>query len=183
MGVMHEFIRDKFQQFLLDFQYVLAGGNACPVGDPENMGIDSNGRLAKRSIEDDIGRLSTDSSQGLKIGTIIRDFAIMLVQQQLAGVDDIAGFGVIQANGLYVLAQSSHSKVQNRLRRVGNLIQFPGGLVDTDIGGLGREDYSDEQFKRGLVFQFSGGFRIGSLEPGKYFVSFLIIHEYKSIFN
>ena len=42
------------QKLLLDFERCLAGGEAGAVGDPKNVGIDRNGRLAESDVEDHV---------------------------------------------------------------------------------------------------------------------------------
>ena len=70
--------------------------------------------------------------------TILRHFAAVLVNQNLAGLDDIAGLVVIEADRSDVRRQPDDTQREYRFRRVGDRIKFIRGLVDTDIRGLRR---------------------------------------------
>src|ERR1700704_4931015 len=51
VGILAEVLWDEFHQLVLDFDDVLPGGDAGPVGDPEDMGVPRYGRFADRGIE------------------------------------------------------------------------------------------------------------------------------------
>src|SRR5437868_2293125 len=48
--VLHVFGRGEFYEPVLDFARILARGQAGSIGNPEDMGIDRNGRLAERGV-------------------------------------------------------------------------------------------------------------------------------------
>ena len=65
MRVFFKLIRDKFKQFFLDLVDVVARRYTGSIGHPEDVGIDGNGGLTERGIENNIGRLSAYPWQGL----------------------------------------------------------------------------------------------------------------------
>ena len=54
---------------------VLAGREAGAVGDPEDMGVDRDGRLAERDVEHDIRGLAPDARQSLERLALARHLA------------------------------------------------------------------------------------------------------------
>ena len=77
----------------------------------------------------------------------------MLLDQDLTGLHQVPGLAAIQANGLDVGLQTIEPQGQNLGRRIGHREQAPRGLVDPDIGGLGRQQHCGEQLKHRGVFQ------------------------------
>ena len=157
MCVQFKLIGHEFKQFLLHFQYIASGGDVGSVGDAEDVCIHGDGRVTKGGVKDDIGGLATDAGQCLQGFTIIRHLALVLFDQDGAGLDDIVGLTVKQADGLNVILKSCLAELQNFLGRVGPLEQTLRGLVDALVGGLRRQDDSDQQFERCAIHQFCGG--------------------------
>ena len=177
MGIQHEFIRHQPQQPLFNFVHILAGCDAGAVGYPEDMGIHGNGGLAKGGIEDHIGGLAADTGQCLQCGTLLRDLAVMLLNQAGAGLDNVAGLGVEQANRFYVLLEAGFTQLQHGTWCPDLFKQWPGGLVHPDVGGLGRQDDGDQQLEGITVLQFGGGFRIGSTQSCKDLLALVAVHS------
>jgi hypothetical protein len=65
VGVAAEGPRDDLLELRLDFVDILAGRETGPVADPEDMGVDREGLLAERSIEDDVRGLAADAGKFL----------------------------------------------------------------------------------------------------------------------
>lgn len=65
--------------------------------------------------------------------------------QDLRQLDDILGFGVIEADRLHMLFEPGFAEFQHFFRRVGDLEQFCRGFVDADIGRLGGEHHGHQQ--------------------------------------
>src|SRR5690606_25534292 len=105
-----------------------------------------------------------------------RYLAVVLLDQDAAGLDDILRLAVVQPDGLDVLTQALDAQGMNRLRGVGHGKQSVGGLVYADVGGLGREDHGNQQFERVAVVQF--GDRLGIVLPGpaKDFMALGFVH-------
>ena len=125
------------------------------------MRVDSHGRVTKGCVQDNIGRFTTYPWQGLQRLSVLWYFAVIFVQQDLAGLDDIAGLAVIQAYRLNVFLQAIQAKVENSLRGIGNRVEFVRGLVDADIGSLCRQDDCNKQLESIRVIQFGRRMWIG----------------------
>src|SRR3954470_441924 len=71
VGVLEKFRRRELQQPVLDFPRILSRGEAGPVGDAEDVGVDRHGGLAESGIEDHVGGLAAHPRQRLE-GLAIR---------------------------------------------------------------------------------------------------------------
>ena len=67
MGVEQVLLGHEFHQLFLDFHHILAGSNASPVADPENMRVDGHGQLTECGIEYHIGGFAADTGQRLQL--------------------------------------------------------------------------------------------------------------------
>lgn len=90
---------NHLQQLLFNLLDVLTGGKLCPVANAENMRIDRNRRPAEGGIEYHVGGFAPDAGQRFQRGSVLWDFAIMLLQQDPAGLNDVFRFAVKQADG------------------------------------------------------------------------------------
>ena len=70
---------------------------ACPVSYTENMGVNSNGGLAKGHVQNNVSRLAPNARQFFKRFTDLWDCAAVIGYQHLAELNDIFGFGIIKA--------------------------------------------------------------------------------------
>src|SRR4029079_136999 len=77
MGMALALRRHHGVEHLLDLGRGLAGSEAGAVADPEQMGVDGDGRLAEGGVEDDIGGLAADAGQRLEGGAIARNLPAM----------------------------------------------------------------------------------------------------------
>ncbi len=170
-----------FEQLLLHLIHILAYRKAGAVRYPENMGIDGDGGPAKGGIEHHVGGLAADAGQGFQCFAVFRHLAAVTLQQDGAGLDDVLGLGVEQANGLDVLLEPVHPEIQHRLRGVGHRIELVGCLVDADIGRLRREQHSDQQLKRRVEVELCGGVGVVFPQPLKDLSAFLVVHALRPI--
>ena len=72
------------QQPLLDLFRRLAGRQAEPVADAEDMGVDRHRLLAEGHVEHDIGGLAPDARQLDQLVAIAGHLAAMVADQRLA---------------------------------------------------------------------------------------------------
>jgi hypothetical protein len=107
VGVEQEFFRHEFQQLLLDDVDVLARRQAGAVGDAEDVRVHRHGRLAERGVQHHVGGLAAHARQGFQRFAVFRHFAAMQLDQHLAGRDHVLGLGLVQADGLDVVFNSS----------------------------------------------------------------------------
>lgn len=166
MCIAPVFGRGDTGEFFFHGQWRFAGGDAGPVAEAENMGVDGDGRVAKGGIQDDIGRFSADTGQRLQCGTIIRDLAGVHFDQAMAGSNDVPGLGAVEADGLDVFAQTFLAKGSHAFRGGGYGKKAVRCLVDRNIGGLRGKNDSDQQLKWAGVIQLGGRRRIGFLQAG-----------------
>ncbi len=131
--------RDALQQLVLDFQRRFARRQTGAIGEPEEMGIDRHGGFTKGDVEHHVGGFAADAGQGLQCLTCAGHHAAMLLNQDLAGLQQMSGFGAKQANGLDVALQAFLPQRQYFLRCVGHREEPVRGLVDADVGGLSRQ--------------------------------------------
>src|SRR5215472_4925605 len=94
--------RHHLLEVRLDLERILAGREPGAVADPEDVGIDRNGRLAERDVEHDIGGLAPDPGQGLERLAQRRHHAAVLGDQLLRQRDDVLRLGVEQPDRLDV---------------------------------------------------------------------------------
>ena len=93
MGVALGLVRNDALELLLDFQRRFAGRKAGAVADPEEMGVDGDGRVTEGDVENDIGGLPTDARQGLQVGAVFGHRRSVLFDQLPRQGDDVAGLG------------------------------------------------------------------------------------------
>ncbi len=120
----------------LDLIRVFTGRQTRAVRHTENMGINSDSRLAKCLIEDDIGCLATHTRQSHEFVAGLWDLTAKIIKQHLAERDDILGFVTPEADCLDVLLDASEAEFEHSLRCVSDFEQARRCLVDADIGGL-----------------------------------------------
>ena len=93
-------------QLGLDLIGRLAVGQPEPVGNPVDVGIDSDGRFDIQFVEHHAGRLSANSRKGFERGPVGRHLSAMLIYQDLGQGDDVPGLVAIEPNGLDVVGDA-----------------------------------------------------------------------------
>src|SRR5690606_18093201 len=139
VSVLAKFGRRQPREPCLHFHRGLACGDARPVRDPEYMRVHWNYRLSVRGIEDDVGGFPAYAGQCLQFRTRPGYLATILFHQDPAGLDDVFGFRVEQANGFYVALESGDAKSQHVGRRRCVLEQLRRCLVYANVGRLRRQ--------------------------------------------
>jgi len=66
VGVAAEGLRNDFLELGFDLVDIRAGREAGAVADSEDVGVDCEGFLAERGVEDDVGCLATDAGELLE---------------------------------------------------------------------------------------------------------------------
>jgi hypothetical protein len=82
VGVAQVFLGDAAQQALLDFDDVLAGGEAGAVGEAEDVGVDGHRRFAEDGVEHHVGGLAADAGQGFEGVAVVGHFAAVALEQR-----------------------------------------------------------------------------------------------------
>ena len=172
MGVLLVVVGHDLVELLLHVERRLAGRKPGAVADPEDVGVDRDGRLAERDVEHDIGGLAADAGQLLQRLARGRHLAAVIVDQLLRERDDVLGLGVEQADGLDEVAHLGLAELHHLLRCVGSGEQRGGRLVDTGVGGLRRQHHGDEQRVGIDVLKLGLRLRIGGLEASERLLDF-----------
>ena len=160
VGVLFVLIGDELQQALLDFQDVFAGRQAGAVGYPEYVGIHGNCGLTESGIEDDVCRFPANPRQFFQCRAVLRNLAGMAANQDIAGLDNVFCFCIVQADRFDILLQSLFTQPDKLPRCIGCPEQFFRSLVDADVRGLRRQDNGYQQLKGTGVAQFRRGCRV-----------------------
>ena len=84
VGVAFPMIGGPLYQPLFDFQRRLSRRQAGAVGNPEDMGVDGDGRLAEGDVEHHVGGLAPDPRQCLELLPVAGNLAPVFVDQDLA---------------------------------------------------------------------------------------------------
>ena len=145
MRVPHIFGRYHPDQSLLDLLRRVAGCEAEPVADPEDVRVDRHGRLAECHVEHDIGGLAPDARQFGQQIALVRHLAAMVADQRLRKRNHVLRLVAPQADGADIRADPFLAERQHLFRRVGDGKQRRRRLVDAGVGGLRRKHDGDQQ--------------------------------------
>lgn len=137
VGIPAETGRHQPCQAVLDLADGPSWGEPQPIGDPKDMGIDGDGRFAKGGIQDDVGGLAPNPWERQEMGPVSWDLAIVVAHQLLAGPDDMAGLGAIEADAADISLEPILSQSQKAGCIRSGREQGPRGLVDASVRRLG----------------------------------------------
>ena len=154
MRVGFEFVRDKFHQTVLDLPNRFTRREPSAICNAEHVRVDCNRRFAERRIHHDIRRFTADSRQCLERRTIARHFAAMTFDQQFAHPNDIARFGIEQADMPDVRDETFFAERKNGLRRISPREKLLSCKIYADVGCLCRKNDGYEQLEHGYVVEF-----------------------------
>ena len=112
VGVQPEFFGCGFQQFLFNGQRCFTRGDAGAVGNPEDVSVDGDGRFTKGDIQHDICGFASHPGQFLQRGAIMWHRTFVFVEEELAGGDDVFGFGAIEADTFDVCLQPVDTELE-----------------------------------------------------------------------
>ena len=177
MCVLAEFIRRESRQPFLDFQRSFSRCEARAVRYAENVCIDGDGRFAECRIQHDARCLATNARQGFERCPVARYFAIVLLKQDSAGLDDVFGLGIVQADRSYVALQLSNTQIENRARRPGNREKHRGRFVDADVRRLRRKDHRNQQFEWRAIVEFGRRAWIPAPQAPEDFASLFLVQD------
>ena len=176
MGIMSEAFRYKFQEFLFNLRHGFAGGNPGAVGYPKDMGVYGDRGLAKGRIQNNIGRFSSHARQSFQVDPVFRDLALVFLDQDLTGADNVPSLAVKQAYGFDVGLKPLFSEGQDGFRSVGDGKQLCRRLVHTLVRRLCRQGYRHQLLKRISVVELRSGFRILLLQTLENLQAFCWVH-------
>jgi hypothetical protein len=172
VGVAAEGLRHDFLELGFDLVDILAGREAGPVADPEDVGVDRERLLAPGGVEHDVGGLAADAGQRFELAARARDLAAMLFDQRVAERDDVLRLGVEQADGPDRIAQRILPEIDHLPRAPDPLEQRARRDVDADVGGLRRQDHRDQQLIGVGELELGGRRGVGLGQPAEEFEHF-----------
>jgi len=180
VGVLPVFGGHRREQGLFYGQGRLAGGDAGPVADPEDVGIHRNGGLPELGIEDDIGGFTADAGERFQRLPVCGHLAIMQGQQLPGQGMHMPGLGVEQSQtmdvGLDAVFTEGHHRLGIRCHRK----ERPGAGVDGFVRTLRGEHHGDQKLKGGVVDQLGFRFGNGGAQGRKTAMNILWVHAASS---
>ena len=129
----------------LDIERGLSRREPGAVRDPEDVGIDGDGRLAEGDVEHDIRRLAADAGKGDERLAIVRHLAVELLDELPRQRDQVPRLAAIEPDGLDLVGELRLAERDQSLRRIGRLEQVRRRLVDRGVGSLRRQHHGDEE--------------------------------------
>ncbi len=141
------------------------GRKAQPVGDPKNMRIHGDCLLIECGVQDDVGRFAADPGERFEGFAVGGHHAAMPLNQARAGLQDMGGLGVVQANRGDMAFEPVWPECAHAPGIRGHGKQGLGGGIDTAVGCLRRQHDRNQQLKRRAVDEFRLRLRVGRLEP------------------
>ena len=118
------------------------------------MRVHRHSGLTESNIQNHICRFAADPRQGLKRLPRTRHSAAILLDQNLAGGDQMPGLAAVESDRSDVFAQTLFAEDEDFLRCICYREKSLGGLIDADIGRLSGEQDGSQQFKHAGVLQF-----------------------------
>ena len=169
--------RHALQQLQLDGQRRFARRQPGAVADAEDVRVHRHRRLAKGHVQHHVGGLAAHAGQRLKLGAGAGHLAAVPLDQDAAGLQQMARFAAKQADGLDVALQPVLPQRQDLLRRVGHREKPPRGLVHPRVRRLGGKQHGRQQLEHAAVFQLALRVRVGRLQGGEEMVDLLGGHR------
>jgi len=140
-----ELIRHDLKQLLLDLERRAAGREPGAIANPEDVGVDRNGRLAERDVEHHVGGLAAHARQRFERLARGRHHAAILIDQPPRERDHVLGLGTKETNGLDVVGHLGFAERHHLGGCIGRRKQSRRCLVDTRVRCLRGEHDGDQQ--------------------------------------
>src|SRR3989344_3534906 len=171
MRIVAVYLGDRLEQIFLHHEHVFPRRQPGTIGHTEDMRIHGDGRLTEGGIENHVGGFASHARQRLQFLARRRYLAAVFFEKDFAGLQDIGGLGVVEADGFDVALETPQSETLDPPRRARHLEEFRGGLVDAFVRGLGGEDHRHQQFKGRVIFKFRRRAGIGAFQSPEDFCS------------
>ena len=167
--VQQVFGRHARHQPFFDGKYGFARRNAGAVGNAKDVGIDRHYWLTEGGVQDDVRGFATNAGEFFQRGAVGRHCAAVFVEKDLAGFQDVYGFGVVETDGFNVVLQAVFAEGEEGGGGVGDGKEAARGFVHAFVGRLRREDDGDEQLEGARVFELGGRLRVGVTKAAEAF--------------
>jgi len=102
------------------------------------MGVDGDCWLTERGVQYNVSRLATDAGERFQCLSGAWYLAVILVNQNTAGLDDVLGLAVKKSDRTYVGFQTGDAKRMDCFGRRRYGVEFVSSLIDANIRRLGR---------------------------------------------
>ena len=176
MRILAVFLRHLLEQFFLHGEYVFSRGQSRAIGHTEDMCIHGDRRMTEGGIENHVGGFASNTRQGLQCFARGWHLSAMFFNEELASLQNMGGFGVIETDGLDVTLEASCAEGDYLSWCTCDFEKFRCGLVDTFVRRLGGEDHRHQQLKGCAVLKLSGRLRIRAFEPLEDRAALLCVH-------
>ncbi len=141
------------------------------------MRIDGDRWLAKGGIQNHVRCLASNAGQRFQLFPRGGNLRCVPLYQQPAGLDDVPGFGIKQADRTNVLLQSPFAEFLHGLRGTCDLEQRRGRLIDTHVRRLRGQDNGNQQLELRSIMKFGGRPGIPAGEPDEYLCTLSVIQS------
>lgn len=157
-------LRQYLHEVLLDLRGIGVLGESEAFAEACDVRVDDDaGRHAEGSAQNDVGRFTTDAGEGDHSFDVAGKFAVVTLDDGLAGRFNVFGLVAEEARALDDLFQGFDRRGGQRFGIGPAAEEFGRYHVDAGIGALGRKDRCDEQLERRFVFQGTGD--VGVIGP------------------
>ncbi len=151
---------DDGSEVRFDFVGIGLGGKSQALGEAQDVGVHTDGRLAEGIAQNDVGGFAADARQGEEVGETVGDLAAELSNEESGGLADGAGFVAVEVDLADVLFLE--------LGPIGCgmvfLEELVGDCVDEVVAGFGGEDEGHEEFEGGGKLQREFGVGVGCVQ-------------------
>ncbi len=130
---------NAFQELQLNSERRLSFGQSNTVADPKDVRVHGHGGFIECDIEDHIRSFSTHTRQGLKEFSGSWHAAVVLSDQYLTRLKQVAGLAFVKSNGFNVFFKALKPQIQHFLGCVGDSKQVLGCFIDPNVGRLSGE--------------------------------------------
>jgi hypothetical protein len=164
--------------FKLRFHFLdsFAGSKTGAIADPEHMGVDREGILAKGGVEHDISSLSANAGKLLQLFPSVRNLAAMAFDERLAQRNDVLGLGVEKPDRLDRFSKFVFSKIDHLVGRGNSAEDGLGSNVDPGVRRLCRKHHRDKERIGVREMELRGGRGVCLREPAKKFEDLVARH-------
>ena len=110
VGIAFEVVRRESEQLVFHLPRRLARREPGAIGDTKDVRVDRDNGFPEGRVENDIRRLAANARQCFEGRTIPWNFTAVERDERFAGLQDVGGLGVEQADGLDVFLQPLRRK-------------------------------------------------------------------------
>lgn len=137
MGVSPKAFRYDACEAIFNLPHGLSGGQTESVRNSKDVGIHGNRGFPEGGIQNHVGGFASDTRERLKTLAFMGYFTAIITHERCAGFQNIAGLGVVEADGVDKRFESIFAEGEHARGIGSDLKEVLCGLIDTAISGLG----------------------------------------------